>query len=158
MKSILRVIPVVFGIVHLHGIAADAGVTYGPEINLASARKIVAAAQAECQRNNWPVAVAVVDNHGFLVHFEKMDDTQTAGVTIAQEKARTAAMFRRPGRALEEGVNKGRASLLGLPLATPITGGLPVVVDGKIIGGVGVSGVQSEQDEQCAKAGLTGLK
>ena len=140
-------------------VAPAAAQSYGATaVNLATAKKIAAAALAEAQKNKWNVAVAVVDMHGFLVYYEKMDDTQSASPVIAVEKAKTAAMFRRPSRAFEEGIAKGRTAILGLPGATPITGGLPIVVDGKIIGGVGVSGVTSDQDEQIAKAGLDGLK
>lgn len=132
--------------------------SYGQSVNLDTAKKITAAAIAEARKNNWPVAVAIVDNGGFLVYFERMDDTQTASNTIAIEKAKTSAMFRRPSRAFEEGIAKGRNAILGLQGATPITGGLPIVVGGKIIGGVGVSGVTSDQDEQVAAAGLAALK
>ena len=117
-----------------------------------------AAGLAEAQKNNWNVVIAIVDNHGALVYYERMDDTQSASPVIAIEKARSAAMFRRPTRAMEDTVNKGRAAFLGMPLATPITGGLPIVIGGKIAGAIGVSGVTSDQDEQVAKAGLEGLK
>jgi uncharacterized protein GlcG (DUF336 family) len=99
-----------------------------------------------------------VDNHGFLVYFEKMDDTQTSGVEIAIEKARTAAMFRRPTKVMEEAINKGRVSALAFPGATPIEGGIPIMVDGRVIGGIGVSGVNADQDAQVAQAGLNALK
>ena len=99
-----------------------------------------------------------MDNHGFLVYFEKMDDVQTGSNVIAIDKAKTAAMFRRPSRAFEEGIAKGRNAILGLAGATPITGGVPIVVGGKIIGGVGVSGVTADQDEQVAAAGVAALK
>ena len=132
--------------------------SYGPDINLAAAKKVAAAALVEAQKNNWNVAIAIVDNHGALVYYERMDDTQSASPVIAIEKARSAAMFRRPTRVMEDTVNKGRTSFLGIPQATPITGGLPIVVAGKIIGAVGVSGVTSDQDEQVAKAGLDGMK
>ena len=137
--------------------AAAQAPTYGAQITLETAKKIAAAAVVEAVKNKWPVAIAVVDNHGFLVYYERLDDTQTSSPHIAVEKARTAAMFRRPSRAIED-ASKTRVAVLGLPGATPITGGLPIVVDGKIIGGIGVSGVTSEQDEQVAKAGLDGLK
>jgi glc operon protein GlcG len=130
---------------------------YGAEITLETAKKVAAAAIAEAVKNKWPVAVAIVNNHGFLVYYERLDDTQTAGPNISVEKARTAAMFRRPSRAFED-VSKTRVAILGLPGATPIAGGLPIVVDGKIVGGVGVSGATSDQDEQVARAGLDGLK
>jgi len=132
--------------------------SYGPEVTLDTAKKIAAAAVAEAKRNNWNVAVAIVDNHGFLVYYERLDDTQSASPVIAIEKARSAAMFRRPTRAMEDTVNKGRVSFLGIPLATPITGGLPITSGGRVIGGIGVSGVTSDQDEQIAKAGLEALK
>jgi uncharacterized protein GlcG (DUF336 family) len=132
--------------------------SYGPDITLTNAKKMAAAALAEAQKNNWNVAVAIVDNHGALVYYERMDDTQSASPAIAIEKARSAAMFRRPTRAMEDTVNKGRTSFLAIPLATPITGGLPIVIAGKIAGGIGVSGVTSDQDEQIAKTGLEGLK
>ena len=131
---------------------------YGQDINLVNARKVAQAALAEAQKNSWRVAIAIVDNHGALVYYERMDDTQTASPVIAIEKARTAAMFRRATREMEDLVNKGRVSLLGIPGATPITGGLPILAGGKVIGGIGVSGVTSDQDEQVAKAGLEGFK
>jgi len=131
--------------------------TYGAQITLETAKKIAAAAVVEAVKNKWPVAIAVVDNHGFLVYYERLDDTQTASPAFAVEKARTAAMFRRPTKALED-ATQTRVSVLGFPGATPITGGLPILVDGKIIGGIGVSGVTAEQDEQVARAGLDALK
>ncbi|HZA53300.1 MAG TPA: heme-binding protein [Candidatus Udaeobacter sp.] len=132
--------------------------SYGQEITLANAKKVANAALAEAQKNSWNVAIAIVDNHGSLVYYERMDDTQSASPVIAIEKARSAAMFRRSTRAMEDTVNKGRVSFLGIPVATPITGGLPIIVGGKVIGGIGVSGVTSDQDEQVAKAGLEGFK
>lgn len=131
---------------------------YGTAVNLETAKKIAAASIAEARRNNWNVAVAILDNHGMLIYYEMLDDTQTSSATIAIEKGRTAAMFRRPSKAFEDGVSSGRVAILGLPGATPIEGGLPIVVNGKIIGGVGVSGVNSDQDAQIARAGLESLK
>lgn len=132
--------------------------SYGPQVTVDQAKKIAAGALAEAKKNNWNVAVAIVDIYGFLVYYERMEDTQTASANIAVEKARTAAMFRRPTRALQEAVNKGSPATLGLPGATPITGGLPIVTGGKIGGAIGVSGVTSDQDEQIARAGLDGIK
>ena len=132
--------------------------SYGQSVNVDTAKKIAAASIAEAKKNNWPVAVAIVDNSGFLVYYERMDDTQTASGTIAVDKARTAAMFRRPSRVFEEGIAKGRNALLGLSGAMPITGGVPIVVGGRITGGVGVSGVTADQDEQVANAGLAAVK
>lgn len=132
--------------------------SYGGQITLEDAKKIAAGAVVEAKKNNWNVAIAVVDNHGMLVYYEMLDDTQTSSATIAIEKARTAAMFRRPSKAFEDVVSKGRVAVLGLPGVTPVQGGLPIYVNGKIIGGVGASGVNSDQDEQVVQAGLNALK
>ena len=123
-------------------------------INAAAAKDIAAGVIAECQKNDWNVAVAVVDNHGFLVYFERMDDTQTASMDIALGKARAAATYRRTTRVFMEGINKGGTATATLPGVFASPGGVPIVVDGKITGAVGVSGVTGDQDEQCAKAGL----
>jgi glc operon protein GlcG len=133
---------------------------YGGEVNLEQARKIVAAAQADARKNSWPVASAVVDNHGFLVAYEKMDNTQTAGVQVAIDKAVSAAMYRRPTKAFQDAVAGGGAGLRVLALrgAVPVEGGLPIIVDGKVIGAVGVSGVNADQDAMVAKAGTDALK
>jgi uncharacterized protein GlcG (DUF336 family) len=131
---------------------------YGTAINLETAKKVGAAAVAEARKNNWNVAVAIVDNHGLLVYYEMLDDTQTASPNIALEKARTSATYRRATKELEDGIAGGRTAILGLPGATPIEGGLPIVVGGKMIGAVGVSGVNSPQDGVVAKAGVDALK
>lgn len=104
------------------------------------------------------MAVAIVDNHGFLVYYERMDDTQTGSVGVALDKAKTSALYRGPTKALEDAIVKGRVTLLSLSGATPIEGGLPIMVDGKVIGGIGVSGMNSDQDAQAAQAGLNALK
>ena len=138
--------------------AQDRRPDYGTDVTTAQAKKIAAGVLAECQKNSWNVAVAVVDNHGSLVYFERMDNTQFASVEIAINKAKTAATYRRPTRVFMETINKGgpaTATLGGGLTASP--GGLPIMVDGKVTGGVGVSGVTGDQDEQCAKAGL-GMK
>ncbi len=135
------------------GAVAQQRLPYGQAVNLETARKVAVASAAEAKKNNWNVAIAIVDNHGFLVYYEMMDDTQTSSATIAVEKAKTAAMFRRPSKEFEDNIAAGRVAVLGLPGATPIDGGLPLVVGGKIIGAVGVSGVTSAQDAQIAKAG-----
>jgi uncharacterized protein GlcG (DUF336 family) len=131
---------------------------YGTAINLETAKKIAAAAAAEAKKNNWNVAIAVVDNHGLLVYYEMLDDTQTASANVAIEKARTSATYRRPSKEFEDGVAGGRNAILGLPGVTPIEGGIPIVVGGKMIGAVGVSGVTSPQDAQIARAGVEALK
>lgn len=127
---------------------------YGTEIGLDQAKQIAAGAAAESKKNGWRMAIAIVDNHGFLVYYERMDDTQTASVRVAIDKAKAAAMYRRPTKAFEDGIAKGRVALLGLHGATPIEGGIPIMAGGKVIGGVGVSGANSDQDAQAAAAGL----
>jgi uncharacterized protein GlcG (DUF336 family) len=125
---------------------------YGMPISMETARKVADAALAEGKKNGWNVAAAVVDPAGDLVFFERMDNTQAASTIISQEKARTAARFKRPSKALEDAVAGGRQVILSLPGATPIEGGVPLVIDGKIVGAIGVSGATSPQDGQCAMA------
>ena len=135
--------------------AQDRRPDYGQAVNTATAKKIAAAVLAECQKNQWNVAVAVVDNHGFLVYFERMDNTQYASMDIAIGKARAAATYRRPTRAFADVINKGGPATATLPGVFASPGGLPIMSDGKVVGAVGVSGVTGDQDEQCAKAGAS---
>jgi glc operon protein GlcG len=136
--------------------AQDKRPEYGTAVNVAGAKKIAASVVAECQKNGWNVAVAVVDNHGFLVYFERMDNTQTASMDIAIGKAKAAATYRRPTRVFTDVINKGGVATATLPGVFASPGGLPIMVDGKVTGAVGVSGVTGDQDEQCSKAGLGG--
>ena len=138
----------------VYGVAQAQAPAYGNAVTPDMAKKVMAAAEAEAKKNNWPVVIAIVDNHGLLVMLQRIDNTQTASVTVAIEKARTAAMFKRPSKAFEDAVAGGRVALLGLPGATPIEEGLPLMQDGKIIGAIGVSGMASPQDAQVAKAGV----
>ena len=142
------------------GIAQAQAPQYGPNVTLEQARKLIAAGHVEARKNNWPVAIAVVDTAGMLVAFEKNDGTQNGSVLIAQDKAMSSAMLRRTTKAIQDGVAGGGAGLRLLVLrhAVPVEGGLPIVVDGKIIGAIGVSGVTSEQDGIVAAAGLAGLR
>jgi glc operon protein GlcG len=130
---------------------------YGPTINIATAKKVAAATLAECQKNNWRVAVAVVDNHGALLYFERMENTQYASNDIAIGKARAAATYQRPTRAFADAINKGGPATATLPGVFASPGGVPMMVDGKVVGAVGVSGVTGDQDEQCAIAGTKGM-
>jgi uncharacterized protein GlcG (DUF336 family) len=134
--------------------AQDKRPDYGTSVDAAGAKKIAAGAVAECQKNGWNVAVAVVDTHGFLVYFERMENTQTASMDIAIGKARAAATYRRTTRVFMEAINKGGAATITLPGVFASPGGVPIMVEGKVTGAVGVSGVTGDQDEQCAKAGL----
>jgi glc operon protein GlcG len=138
--------------------AAQPRPPYGADVTLEQAKKIAAATVAESQKNSWRMAIAIVDNHGMLVYFERMADTQTASVQVALDKAQAAAMYRRPTKAFEDGIAKGRTALLGLRGATPIEGGLPIMLGGKVIGGIGVSGANSDEDAAAAVAGLKVLQ
>jgi uncharacterized protein GlcG (DUF336 family) len=129
---------------------------YGPNVTLDQARKLLSAAIAESRKQNLPMAVAVVDNAGQLVVFERMDNTQTASTLVAQDKAVSAAIFRRPTKAFQDVLAAAGPGLRILTLrgANAVEGGLPIYVDGKIIGGIGVSGGTSEQDGGIGKAAL----
>jgi len=133
--------------------------TYGSAIQLNTAKRAVAAAISEAARNGWTMAVAIVDPAGDLVCFEKMDETQTGSVTVSQSKARSAARFKRPTKAFQDALTATPDGLriLGIEGAVPVEGGLPIVVDGKIVGAIGVSGGTSQQDGQCAKAAVDAL-
>jgi len=133
---------------------------YGTSIGVDNAKKLAALSVAEAHKNNWKMAIAIVDISGDLVYFEKIDGTQAASVQIAQDKARSAARFKRPTKALQDALAAGGAGLrlLALEGAVPVEGGLPIVMDGKIVGAIGASGATGEQDAQCAAAGLAALK
>jgi uncharacterized protein GlcG (DUF336 family) len=127
-------------------------------LTLAAAKQMASAAEAEARKNKWNVVIAVVDEGGHLIYLQRMDDTQLASVEIAQQKARTALMYKRPTKAMEDAVAGGRSVIMTLPGALPVEGGLPAIVDGRVIGAIGVSGVQSAQDAQIATAGLNTLQ
>jgi len=150
--------PQVVGAAALALVAASASAQQRPEyttsVTTEQAKKIAAAVVAECANNKWNVAVAVVDTAGNLVYFERMENTQTASFDIAIMKARAAATYRRPTRAFVDAIAKGGPSIMTLPGVVASPGGLPLMVGGKVAGGVGVSGVTGDQDEQCSKAGL----
>ena len=132
---------------------------YGLPIAGATAKKIAAATLAEARRNTWAMAVAIVDPAGTLVYFEKIDETQHGSVTVAIEKARSAALFKRPTKSFQDAVAGGGVGVrvLALPGAMPLEGGVPLVIDGLIVGAIGVSGGTSEQDIQCAEVGIAAL-
>ncbi len=139
---------------------AQSPIPYGEPISLENAKKVLAAAEVEAKKNNWPVAIAVVDSSGYLVAFQRLDNTQLGSVEVALKKAKTSALFRRPTKAFEDVLAMGGANVkvVTLPEALPIEGGLPIVHNGKIIGAIGVSGVKSTEDAQVAAAGLESLK
>ena len=133
---------------------------YGAPINAENAKKAAAAALAEAKKNNWTMAVSITDGNGALVFFEKMDGTQTGSVDVSLGKARTAALFKRPSKVFQDVLAAGGDGLriLGLQGAVPIDGGLPLLMDGKIVGAIGLSGGSSAQDGTAAKAGADALK
>ena len=133
---------------------------YGVSVSLENAKKAAAPALAEAEKNHWNMAVAIVDTGGNLIYYEKMDNTQLGSANVAIEKARTAALFKRPSKALQDALAAGGDGLrvLSLKGVTAVEGGIPLVMDGKIVGAIGVSGGTSAQDGQCAKAGADVLK
>jgi uncharacterized protein GlcG (DUF336 family) len=133
---------------------------YGTSINAETAKKVAAPALAEARKNQWAMAVAIVDTAGDLVYFEKMDDTQVGSVEVAIAKARSAARFKRPTKAFQDALAAGGEGLriLALNGAVPVDGGVPLVVGGKIVGAIGMSGGTSVQDGQAAAAGVAALK
>ncbi len=139
-----------------NSVAAFALQSYGPPVKNAVAKQIVNGAIDYAKENLWKVAVAVVDTHGMLIYYEMMDDTQTGSSSICIEKAKSAAQFRRPTKAFQDDIADGRSAFLSFGV-NMCEGGLPIVEEGKVIGGVGVSGVNSDQDAACAEAGLACL-
>lgn len=137
--------------------AAQAQLLDRKALTLAEARKAVAAATAEAKANNWNVVIAVVDDAGYPLSIDRLDNAQRPSVDIAVGKARSAALFRRPTAALEEAINKGRTALLSAEGYVFMQGGVPIVVNGDVIGAVGVSGVRADQDEQVATAGVKAI-
>ena len=120
--------------------------------------QILQAARSEAQQQGWAVAIAVVDDGGHPLALERLDGCAPIGAYIATEKARSAAIGRRETKGYEDMVNGGRSAFLSAPLVTSLEGGVPVLVDGQVVGAVGVSGVKAEQDAQVAKAGIAALK
>ena len=135
-------------------------IPYGLAISTEAAKAVATAGTAEARRNGWNMAIAIVDPGGHLVYFEKMQDTQTGSVDLAIEKAGTAALFRRPTKLFEEAVAAGGEGLRVLRLTgvIPIEGGVPIVVDGKVVGAIGISGGTAQQDGQVARIAVGVLK
>jgi uncharacterized protein GlcG (DUF336 family) len=132
---------------------------YGRSITLAEAKKAAAAALAPAKDNGWTVVAAIVDAGGHLVYLEKLDQTQVGSVEVAEQKARSAAIFKRPTKMLQDVLAKGGDGLRVLRLqgAIPVEGGVPLIVDGALVGALGISGGSSAEDEACAEAGAKAL-
>jgi glc operon protein GlcG len=138
---------------------AQAVMPYGAPIGLDDAKKAVAAAEAEAAKiTSTPYVIAIVDPDGELIYFEREDNAQVGSVQVAIDKARSAALFRRPTKVFEDALGKGRTAILALHGAMPSEGGLPLVAGGKIVGAIGASAGTSQQDGQVAKAGADTLK
>src|SRR6058998_3171127 len=133
---------------------------YGLPITLEQAKKVMVGAEAEAKKNNWNVVIAVLDSGGNIVMVQRMDGAQFGSIEVAREKAYSAVAFRRPTKAFDDALAQGGNNLriLRLPGASPLEGGIPIVVDGKLIGAIGVSGVTSAQDAQIGRAGIDNLK
>lgn len=140
------------------GANAQLASPYGASIGLEDAKKVAAPVIAEARKNNWMLAVAVVDTGGHLVYFEKMDGTQTGSVDVAISKARSATLFKRATKVFEDALKGGGTPVLRVDGAVPVAGGIPLIMDGKIVGAVGASGATSAQDDQCAQAGANAVK
>ena len=135
-------------------------IPYGAPIGTDAAKKVASAAIAEAHKNQWKMAVAVVDVGGHLVYFERMQDAQIGSVELAIEKAKTSALFRRPTKLFQDGVAGGGEGLrlLRLTGAIPIDGGAPIIQDGKVVGAIGISGGSGEQDGETSKAGAAAIR
>jgi len=142
------------------GTAAAPPLPYGAPIAVEVAKKAAAAALAEAKKNNWFMAIAVVDPSGTLVYYEKMDNTQIGSSQVAIDKAKTSAMFKRATKVFQDALAGGGAGLrvLGLQGVTPVEGGVPIIVNNQIIGAIGVSGAASDQDAVCAQAGAAAVR
>jgi uncharacterized protein GlcG (DUF336 family) len=132
---------------------------YGPPISLADAKRVAEAAVAEAARHQWPMVIAIFDSTGHLALLHRMDQAQLGSVTVAQAKAESAVLFRRPTQVFEDLVGQGgnHLRLLAMPKVAPLEGGVPLMVDGAVVGAIGVSGMQSGQDQQVAEAGARAL-
>jgi uncharacterized protein GlcG (DUF336 family) len=158
-----KLLSLVVGAVLVFGAAsasAQAPPPYGPPITLAQAKKALAGAEAEALKNKWQMVIVILDSGGNLVAAHRLDGAQFGSIEVAREKAWSAVAFRRPTKVFQDAIEKGGVNLrlLRLAGANPLDGGLPIVVDGKIVGAIGVSGATGEQDAQVGRAGIEAMK
>ncbi len=158
MKRLIVTLVLAFG--GVTALAQQMTNPYGPPVTIDAAKRIAPLALAEARKNSWTIAVAIVDASGDLVYFEKMDNTQLGSIDMAIAKARSAARYKRATKGFQDTLAAGADGLrtLGLIGAVPVEGGIPLVMDGKIVGAIGVSGGTSAQDAQCAKAAADTVK
>ena len=158
MSLVKRMLSLIaLGVFAMLSMNANAQLADKKVLTLEAAKKIAVAAEAEARKNNWNVAIAILDDGGHQLQFIRMDGATPANAAIAVEKGRTAAMSRRATGMWEKLVQDGRTGMLNMPGILPVQGGLPILVDGNCVGGIGVSGVQSHQDDQIAQAGIDAL-
>lgn len=155
MKKIISVLLLILTIPAL--LAAGEETPVKPVLTLSAAKRAVEAAEKEAVRRGAAVVIAVVDDGGQLILLERLDDTQVASVEVGIGKARTAAIFRRPSKVFEDQIRDGRVAALALPGATPLQGGIPIIIDGKVAGAIGVSGNTPQEDEEIAIAGASAI-
>jgi len=158
----LKLVAIAFAALVLNASPASAQQTpppYGAPITLDVAKKIMAAAEAEAVKNNWQVVITIIDSGGHMVMMQKSDNTQLASIAASEGKAQTSLAFKLPSKALEDAIAAGGPGtrLLALKNIAPFEGGLPILIDGKIVGAIGVSGALSSQDAQIARAGLSAV-
>jgi glc operon protein GlcG len=158
-RILLSVVSFTFALAGLDASAQTLSNPYGMPVNADTAKKVAAAAIAEARKNNWTMAVAIADTNGDLVYFERMEGTQLGSVDVSIQKARSAARFKRPTKAFQDALAAGGEGLriLRIEGAIAVEGGIPLVVDGKIIGAAGCSGGTSQQDGVVCKAGVDAL-
>jgi glc operon protein GlcG len=161
--KIARLVSLMLGIALLSAAteaSAQAPPAYGPAITLEQAKKVMAGAEAEARKNNWPVVIAILDSGGHVVMLNRLDGAQWGSIDVAKDKARSAVAFRRPTKVFQDLIGQGGANLrlLNVSGASMLEGGIPIMGDGKVIGGIGVSGVTSQQDAQIGQAGIDALK
>lgn len=137
--------------------AAQGQLTDKKALTLAAAKEMAAAAEAEASKNGWNLVIVIVDDAGNLLYLERMDGVQLASIEVATRKARTAALYRRPSKDFADRMTSGSNTTLALPEVMPLEGGLPIVVDGQVIGAIAASGAQAAQDAQAAQAGIDAL-
>jgi glc operon protein GlcG len=141
----------------LAGVAPSAKLADKKGMTLEVAKQVAAAAEATAAQNKWTMAIVILDDGGNLVYLAKMDDTQIASIEVAVQKAKSAVEFKRPTKAFEDQLVGGRNAILKIPGAMPVEGGIPLMVDGKVVGAIGVSGGTSAQDGQAAASGAESL-
>lgn len=156
----MKILSLIFILVSTVSLAQQAPLTYGPNITLADAKKVAAAAEAYAVSKQWTVVIAIVDAGGNLVYLQRQDGTQIGSLEVAQAKAKTANNFKRPTKAFQDGLASGGENLriLSLPNAIAVEGGELIIHDGKIIGAIGISGLTAAQDTEVAKAGTSVIK